>query len=74
MKYTRRSVSDQDIRRYEMFSQVCVIALLVVQTTVTDIGSQNFFRNYNNLVASEITSSSPTVTPSLVVLLPYNKR
>ena len=23
MKFARRSVSDQDIRRYEMFSQVC---------------------------------------------------
>ncbi len=32
MKYARRSVSDQDIRRYEMFSQVC--SLRVVQPGV----------------------------------------
>ena len=29
MKYARRSVSDPDIRRYEMFSQVCVSTFLV---------------------------------------------
>jgi hypothetical protein len=27
MKYARRSVSDQDIRRYEMFSQVRIFTL-----------------------------------------------
>jgi transitional endoplasmic reticulum ATPase len=39
MKYARRSVSDQDIRRYEMFSQVCarptwcgVISLLMISS------------------------------------------
>ena len=36
MKYARRSVSDQDIRRYEMFSQVClglwsILILLVLK-------------------------------------------
>jgi SpoVK/Ycf46/Vps4 family AAA+-type ATPase len=31
MKYARRSVSDQDIRRYEMFSQVCNLRLCLNQ-------------------------------------------
>jgi hypothetical protein len=30
MKYARRSVSDQDIRRYEMFSQVCILAFIML--------------------------------------------
>lgn len=30
MKYARRSVSDQDIRRYEMFSQVRFIFFLFI--------------------------------------------
>ena len=30
MKFARRSVSDQDIRRYEMFSQVCRVLILFV--------------------------------------------
>lgn len=39
MKYARRSVSDQDIRRYEMFSQVCHFPQHPEDHT--DVASQN---------------------------------
>ena len=38
MKYARRSVSDQDIRRYEMFSQVCVLCNIAQATGLTNLG------------------------------------
>lgn len=57
MKYARRSVSDQDIRRYEMFSQVRFIShpcihYVVVLTVVFHI------RTCNNPAVSGTTSSS----------------
>lgn len=54
MKYARRSVSDQDIRRYEMFSQVrCAFrSREFIAYAYTPI------RTFNNLVDSETTSSS----------------
>lgn len=55
MKYARRSVSDQDIRRYEMFSQVCYLNIVVVYDRVLIMF---LCRICNNLVASVTTSSS----------------
>ncbi len=54
MKFARRSVSDQDIRRYEMFSQVCLNDFYS-RDSVSDIIP---CRTCNSRVGSETTSSS----------------
>ncbi len=53
MKYARRSVSDQDIRRYEMFSQVCFIS-----SPLSRMLSIFFPRTSNNRAALATTLSS----------------
>jgi hypothetical protein len=54
MKYARRSVSDQDIRRYEMFSQVLVSCFRFgIQCLLTYL----YIRTCNNLADLETTSS-----------------
>ena len=55
MKYARRSVSDQDIRRYEMFSQVCC---LFTGAPMKKRADMFLYRICSSLVDLEITSSS----------------
>src|SRR5882762_3270149 len=69
MKYARRSVSDQDIRRYEMFSQVCILIRFLQREPGLTCAS----RTCNNLVASATTSSSLKVIPLAAVLLPRHQ-
>jgi len=59
MKFARRSVSDGDVRRYEMFSQVCHFSLPVLHRY------SHFVRICNSREALETTSSSR----NLMVLL-----
>lgn len=54
MKFARRSVSDQDIRRYEMFAQVSFTVYIIVN----QFNSPCCFRTFNNLVPSGRRSSS----------------
>lgn len=54
MKYARRSVSDQDIRRYEMFSQVGVWRLIIPGAVPNGPGN----RISSNHVALAAASSS----------------
>lgn len=54
MKYARRSVSDQDIRRYEMFSQVRVQRLIITRCAPNGPGN----RISSNHVALAAASSS----------------
>jgi len=61
-KYARRSVSDQDIRRYEMFSQVWSLTCCCVSTWLICLTP---FRTCNNLVGSVTTSDSPRAHPLL---------
>ena len=67
MKFARRSVSDQDIRRYEMFSQVSFDDLFS-GNSVSDMISS--CRTCNNRVGSETTSSSLKAKARLPKLLP----
>ena len=57
MKFARRSVSDQDIRRYELFSQVCFCLFYDVLHLFTPL----IFRPCNNLAASATISNSQRV-------------
>src|ERR1700736_1748277 len=66
MKYAHRSVSDQDIRRYEMFSQVHVLSCLCCRHHYLI----RTYRTCSNLVALETTSSSLMVTPLPALRLP----
>lgn len=59
MKFARRSVSDQDIRRYEMFAQVSFN--LSSQRCACLTHTTDSFRTFNNLVPSGRPSSSPRV-------------
>src|ERR1700722_12859190 len=68
MKYAHRSVSNQDIRRYEMFSQVHVLSCSCCRHHYHYL--IRTYRTCSNLVASETTSSSPMVTPLPAVRLP----
>ena len=63
MKFARRSVSDQDIRRYEMFSQVCRGLDFTCACTYTPL------RTCNNREDSETTLNSPKVKVDLRQLL-----
>ena len=54
MKFARRSVSDQDIRRYEMFAQVCITKLLP-----PDFIQLWIYRICNNLGRLALHSNSP---------------
>ena len=54
MKFARRSVSDQDIRRYEMFAQVCITKLLP-----PDFIQLWILRICNNLGRLALHSNSP---------------
>ena len=66
MKFARRSVSDQDIRRYEMFSQVSPDDLFSWYSVSDIIPS---CRTCNNRVGSETTLSSPKAKAQLPKLL-----
>lgn len=69
MKYARRSVSDQDIRRYEMFSQVCVwIFVSFHLCRVTHV--MRLYRISSNRVVSGTTLGSQRV----LVLLDQRRR
>ena len=68
MKYARHSVSDQDIRHYEMFSQVRVLSCSCCRHHCHDLIWT--YRTCSNLVALEMTSSSPMVTLLPAVRLP----
>ena len=61
MKYARRSVSDADIRRYEMFSQVCAITGVGLSQETRLIGTLfvPLLRTCNNRARLATTSSSP---------------
>lgn len=61
MKYARRSVSDADIRRYEMFSQVCAITGVGLSQETKLIGTWfvPLLRTCNNRARLGTTSSSP---------------
>jgi len=67
MKYARRSVSDQDIRRYEMFSQVRFISFSAYCPYTEPLF---FCRTYNNPVDLGTTSSSRKATVKLALRLP----
>jgi hypothetical protein len=62
-KYARRSVSDQDIRRYEMFSQVHTVHPHFLTSPQPTKPSPFSFRTYNSLVVSAPASSSLRVPP-----------
>ena len=59
MKYARRSVSDQDLRRYEMFAQVCIWVFDLFRAgRVTHVRS---YRTSSNRAVSETTLGSQRV-------------
>lgn len=55
MKYARRSVSDADIRRYEMFAQVCLPFAFVKLAAMSDAF---LYRTFNSRAPSARRSSS----------------
>lgn len=60
MKYARRSVSEQDIRRYDMFAQVRDMFPSLV-ATLTD--AYGYYRTCNNRVASVRSNSQKAAQP-----------
>lgn len=66
MKYARRSVSDQDIRRYEMFAQVIDLShgsYVISERVLIHVIFPSIFRICNSLARLDRHSSSLRVHP-----------